>query len=86
MAGKVAYRFEPLALSVVLLPQVGDAVAVLLRMVVADVVAQGPATGPALARDAASTNAKSFICVGIFMDFMSVNDYRALNVDFLVNK
>jgi hypothetical protein len=54
-------------------------------MVVVDVVAQGPATGPALARDAASTNAKSFICVGIFMDFMSVNDYRALNVDFLVN-
>jgi hypothetical protein len=39
-----------------------------------------------LARDAASTNAKSFICVGIFMDFMSVNDYEALNVDFLVNK
>jgi len=86
MLGKLAYKFEAFALSAVLLPQIGDAVTVLLRMVVADVVAQGPGTGPALARDAVSTNAKSFICVGNFMDFMSVNDCRALNVDFLDKK
>jgi hypothetical protein len=67
MAGKVAYRFEPSALSAVPLPQVGDAVPVLLRMVVADVVAHGPATGVATApRDNASDVSAAFVYIRIF--------------------
>jgi hypothetical protein len=66
MVGKLAYRFEALALSTVPLPQVGDAVAVLLRMVVVDVVAH-PVTGVAEApSDNASDVSAAIVYIRIF--------------------
>jgi len=66
MVGKLAYRFEPLALSAVPLPQVGEVVPVLLRMVVVDVVAH-PVTGVAMApRDNASDVSAAFVYIRIF--------------------
>jgi len=46
MVGKLAYRFEALALSVAPLPHVGDAVVWLLRVVVVDVVAHPVTVAP----------------------------------------
>jgi hypothetical protein len=46
MVGKLAYRFEALALSAVPLPHVGDAVVWLLRVVVVDVVAHPVTVAP----------------------------------------